>query len=383
MDRKSFVEALALVEPALANNDLIPALTHFWFTGDAVMGYNDVISVSVPCKTPFRGSVKGDILYRFISKCTGSTVEFSEITPGKSSKKKKKESTPDVDSLDDAPNLMVKCGRSSLKVRLFPEDTFLFTIPDYEDWAVIDVEPKVLAAALDVCLQSLGNHISEPERNGITILPQEKRVLHLYATDSVTLSHAAVTNQSRSELPDRFVLSFAFCDAARALLAKGKQKAYQLHLDSDHAVMVFDGDIKLFGRLIEDIHPLDFEKVFDRHLPKRDTNLMIPIPQRLPIVLERSYVAVAKAMTPDTTFKVFEDGKGMSLRIVARSEYGEVRDRVRLDGGDGHPEVEVRVDLARVRKCGFEVFDAIRITPACVVLSKGGDMYHLISVLGK
>lgn len=381
MERKKLVEALALVEPSLANNDLIPALTHFWFTGKEVMGYNDVISVVVPCETTFRGSVKGRVLYNFLTKCSGPEVEFKEIKPSKT--KSKKDSGDDVNDLEDAPNLQIKCGRASMKMRLFSDDTFLFELPEYEDWPSIDVESKHFLDALDVCLQSLGSHVSEPERNGITVMPQEKGVLHLYSTDSVTLSHAAVTNQVRSDLPDRFVLSFAFCDAARRLLSRSKKKEYQLHLDEDHAVMAFEGGIKLFGRLIEDMSPLDFDDVFSRHLPKRDTNLMIPIPKRLGIVLERAYVAVAKSMTPETRFKVISDSKGTSLRITAASEYGEVRDRVRLSDGDGHPDVSVKVDLKRVRDCGFDVFDNIRITDKCIVLSKGSDMYHLISVLGK
>ena len=378
MDRKKFTQTLALVEPSLANNELIPSLTHFWFTGDSVMGYNDVISISVPCETDFRGSVKGKVLYDFLSKCTGSAVEFSKINP-----KGLKGKNTEEDSLSDAPNLKVKCGQSSIKMRLFPEDSFLFEIPDYSDWSVVDVEPKSLTDSLNVCLESLGNHVSEPERNGITVFAKERGELHMYSTDDVTLSHAVVQNRSRSALEDRFVLSYAFCDAARKLLRWSKNGEYQMHVDADYVVMAFEGGVKLFGRLIEDVHPLDFASVFEKHLPKRDTNLLIPIPKRLGLVIERSHVAVAKSITPETVFKVVEDSKGVLLRVTASSEYGEVRDRIRLDEGEGHPEITVKVDLKRLRRCGLDVFDTIRITPVCIVLCKGKDMYHLISVLGR
>lgn len=369
MDRKKLLEALAIVEPSLATNDLIPALTHFWFTGTDITAYNDVISISVPFETEIVGSMKGKVLYDFLSKCTGSKVEFKEIELGGKSK-----------ATDDS-NLLVKCGRAQLKMRLFPEDTFLFKMPVYEEWETIDIGSEELSASLDVCLQSIGNHVSEPERNGITIIPKDRSIFYMYSTDGVTLSHCIVKSRNKSKLKDRFVLSYAFCDAARRLLNKTKKKEHQMYVEEDHAVITFDKGIKLFGRLVDDMHPLDFEGVFNKYLPDRDIDLMISIPKTLMMTIERAYVAVAKAISPKTLFKIEEDNKGPCLRITAESEYGTVRDKIRLNGDVD--ELSVKIDLKRFRDCGLDVFDRMRFTDKCIVLSKGEDKFHLMSVLGK
>jgi DNA polymerase III sliding clamp (beta) subunit (PCNA family) len=369
MDRKELLNALAIVEPSLATTDLIPVLTHFWFTGTEITAYNDAISISVPFETDFIGSIKGKVLYDFLSKCSASKVEFKDIEPGGKSEK------------GDDSNLLIKCGRATLKMRLFSEDSFLFKMPVYEEWDVLDIETDDLCSSLDVCLQSIGSHVSEPERNGITVISKQRNVVHMFATDSITLSHCVGKNRARSNLPERFVLSYPFCVAARRLFSKSKKKEYSMYVEEDHAVIVFGNGVKLFGRLIDDMHPLNFEGVFAKYLPDSDTKIMVPLPKMLSVAIERAYVAVSRSAEPQTLFKVCEDNKGPCLRIEAVSEYGTVRDKIRLDGDI--EELTVKVDLKRFRNCGLDVFDKVRFTDKCIVLAKGKDKFHLMSVMGK
>jgi hypothetical protein len=56
------IRALETVEPALAINQLIPLLTHYWFTGKSLIGYNGSIALQVPFQTDFRGAVPGKVL---------------------------------------------------------------------------------------------------------------------------------------------------------------------------------------------------------------------------------------------------------------------------------------------------------------------------------
>lgn len=363
MERKKLLDSLNVVKPSLADNNLIPVLTHFWFTGKEVMAYNDVISISAPLKTDFRGSVEGKTLSEFLSKCTASEVTLKEV---------------DADE-GDASNLSVKCGRSSIKMRLFPDDSFLFELPDHSDWAAVDVDPKELSSAMAVCLESIGNHVSEPERNAITVIPQERNKIHLYSTDSITMSHAVIDNKVRSNLPEKFIIPYMFCVTAQSLLSKCK--TYELCVDDDSIIMIFDKKIKLYGRLVECLHELDFEKVFDKHLPDRNNELMVPIPKQLSLSIERAYVAVSRSAAPETSMRVLEDDKGSYIRMVARSEYGEIRDKVRISGD--HKKISVNVDLKRLRDCSFGTFERMRFTKNCIVLSKGDNMYHLVSVLSK
>jgi hypothetical protein len=56
------ISVLETVQPAVAINRLIPLLTHYWFTGTHVMGYNGQIALQVPFRTDFRGAVPGQVL---------------------------------------------------------------------------------------------------------------------------------------------------------------------------------------------------------------------------------------------------------------------------------------------------------------------------------
>ncbi len=63
MDKAYFLERLKITKPGLENSDMIPVLTHFWFSGKRLMTYNDRIGISVPCETPFKGAIPGQLLW--------------------------------------------------------------------------------------------------------------------------------------------------------------------------------------------------------------------------------------------------------------------------------------------------------------------------------
>jgi DNA polymerase III sliding clamp (beta) subunit (PCNA family) len=75
--RKELVETLAAVKPALAKKGIVEQATHFIFSNDKLVTYNDYICISHPLKTDFECSVDADKLYRILSNINEDEIELS------------------------------------------------------------------------------------------------------------------------------------------------------------------------------------------------------------------------------------------------------------------------------------------------------------------
>lgn len=359
MKRTEVLDTLSVVHPALAANDLIPVLSHYWFTGDRVMAYNDVIAISTNMETDFAGALKASMLHGHLSKADGKEVEFKV----------------------KGDDVTVKAGRSSLKIPMMPVESFLFEFPEVEESDRIKVDIESMVNAFEVCLQSLGKHISEPERRGITFIPSDEKELELFSTDSVTMSKATLRTKSAHKLRSHFTLSEAFCRVALKLLARKGASKSKLYFDDTFSYLELPDGTQLYGRLVDDPSPPDFQKALKNVLPKKFGNMLVPTPKALPQLLDRAYLVVSKAMNPDTKIMIKEGSSGKAVvKIQAISELGEFSESLSL--GTAHPEVSVSVDLSRFRECEFSSFEKILFHDTCIVMVRGNDMYHLMSVLG-
>ena len=62
------INILQRVKPGLAKRDVIEQFTHFIFTGESVITYNDEICISHPLKTDFVCSAKSEEFFKAILK---------------------------------------------------------------------------------------------------------------------------------------------------------------------------------------------------------------------------------------------------------------------------------------------------------------------------
>jgi DNA polymerase III sliding clamp (beta) subunit (PCNA family) len=74
--RKEWLDVLSAVKPGLANKEIIEQATHFIFTTDKVLTFNDDIAVSFPFATPLRCAVEADILYGALKNSTEEELEI-------------------------------------------------------------------------------------------------------------------------------------------------------------------------------------------------------------------------------------------------------------------------------------------------------------------
>ena len=359
MNRSELLNTLGIVQPALAANDLLPVLTHYWFTGDEVMAYNDVIALSATCKTEWRAALKGSILREALNKGVGKEVDL-EVT-------------------DDEAK--IKCGKYTTKVPVLPDESYIFEFPEPDDEDLVHVKPSEFIEGIETCLQSLGGHISEPERKGIVLDPDGKKTLNLYSTDSVTMSHAVVTTKKPHGIQSHITLSESFCETALKLMRKKGGHEFKLYISEDYVLLEME-KVKLYGRVLDDPSPPKFAKVLGQYMPKNLDNGLVEIPKTITMLLDRAFIVVSKSIDPTTTLSVVEPKKKNGkhrLRVYSTSELGNVTDSLDLD--TTHPAVSVKVDLARLREVELAKFDKFMVHERCIVFTKGRRCFHLVSVI--
>lgn len=366
LDRKDVLSALARTNAGLAEADLIPILTHYWFTGEEVMTYNDQLAVSVHMPTKFVGSAPGDVLYSVLSKADSETVTLG--------------------TNENYLQIKFDKGKSSVKLPSYGPKEFLFEIPepiDDEDYW-LKVKNDELIAAILVCMQSLGSHVSQPERRGITLTLHGKNRLYLYSTDGRTISRAEIEFEGNLPFSDDVILPESFC---KQMLEYEVNEIDRLEINEEegYALLVVGSEdecvkSRVFGRLMSDPNPPDFHRIFDLHLPDDIENDMMPFPKKLEAALERSLIIVAKAAEYKSILTVDRKREGNVMKIHTESNFGEVVDRFNVD--KKVPKVRARIDLkamALTQKTASDIFDQMYVDTEVVILAKAGRMFHMIA----
>lgn len=76
--KQDLLEALEIVKPGLANQEIIEQSTSFAFMGDRVVTYNDAISISHPINgLELSGAVRAEELYGFLQKSKSEVVQIA------------------------------------------------------------------------------------------------------------------------------------------------------------------------------------------------------------------------------------------------------------------------------------------------------------------
>lgn len=342
MNRKQLSERLARVKPALASNDLIPALTHLWFLGGEVMAYNDAVAISAPCEVDLSGMVPGATLMAVLQTSRAKDVELRAAEG----------------------EVLVKAASARIKLPLLPIDSPLFEMPDADGEEALPASSKDFVDAVAACLRSVVADPSVPDQTGITVIPGKKE-LALYATNGATISHVSVPVTGKTALRRRVVLSGPFCEQL-VRLARGDKKAV-LTIAEDHALLRAGDGTRLFGKLVEVERPLDFAGLVSEMVPE-DAE-MSPIPTGVPRVLDRALVVADPAGERAYTQISVKDGRAT---FTTKSRRGEVRDGVTL--GDKQPDATGSFDPHWL-KVGCAAFSQMLVTERCVVMRGERSLY--------
>lgn len=384
MLRADLISNLETVKPALAVNQLIPLLTHFWFTGKRLMAFNDQIAISIPFQAdpPFKGAVSSKLLELLRVKDGGAHVQVI----------KEGESNLVVQSL----NKSRKPGKGKIKLAML-DPQFLFKMPSVEDESTtVDGKGKPANGALidliegvDHCLLSVGSDTSSAEHLGVTFEkdPNDERRTVLYSTDSSTLCRASIRSTNAIQLPHRAIVPGLFCEQMLRLYRsmseqdrKDGRASFRIASRqvrdgvTDRFALFTAGPAILYGRLLETRSPLDFGHVMGHHLPKQFEGQLIPFPTRLRGAIERAFI-VCDAQRKSVELKV-ERGK---LFLSSLSDNEEVNDVIQLSKDHEHDDIAVTIEPRFLRKASSD-FDELLVAPLCVVLAKRKrGMLYLVS----
>ena len=341
MERKSFLEKLVRVSPALLGNDLIPVLTHFWFTGENVMAFNDQIAISVPCQTNFTAAVPGNTLMDLLK---ASKARELELTIADN-------------------NLNIKAASSKFKLGIMEKESFVFEMPKSDKDARLKIDFNRFLSCLDSCMRSVTKDTSVPEQLGVTLIAAGDQLM-MFSTNNSTLSYGEVELKSKPKF-DRVILSGTFCEQ---LLKLADPKDMNLEIHKDYALLEGIG-YSLFGRLLEVEKPVDFVSILSHHCKEGYDKELIQIPSKLRLVLDRACIITDSKLGPAKT-EIFttDDGK---MKFVSKSDRGEVYDSIMV--GD-HPKISVTVD-PKFLKSGYGSFDRMLVTDICFIMAQDEKLY--------
>ena len=352
MHRIELIEKLERVAPALSGNNLVPVLSHFWFRENTLLCYNDQIAICTKLTTDFAGAVPGDTLLSLLSVSRAKEVEFFV---GQADGKK----------LPDG-QLLIKAASSKLKLPFLDvASTKIFEMPKPDSAKALAVDMKQFLEAVNSCMRSLKEDTSMPDSLGITLVFNNNGI-DLYATNDATISYAHV--KTKKPQPDgRVVLSGNFCRQMISLAKAGDHMHVEIH--EDHSLFSCNDNI-LFGRLVDVQRPLEFSSVIESSFPKESEKLLVSVPSKLQLILERAIVITdSKTERPKTEITI---KAGIARFFSQSAEKGEVRDSMQLE--EQHPDVHVSID-PRLFRAGYGGFDKMLLTENCLIMAKGSSLY--------
>ena len=342
MNRERLVEALELVSPALSSNDLVPALSHYWFRDGQLMAYNDRIAISTKLSSEFRGAAPKTLL-DLLAASKAKEVEFM---------------TRDGE-------LIVKAASSKFKLPILPEtQTAIFSIPEPAQGNRLLVNIEDFLSALDLCKKSLKESPAVSSSLGVTLNIEvgTEPCLFLYSTNNATITRTslAVKNSPANDF-GQAVLSWTFCKQMISVSKQPGKSRLEINVN-DGCALFTCGDTTLFGRLVETSKTADFKNTIEMVYPSSDWDRAVQIPTKMELVLDRACIIANSRLHPRTEITV----KNGIASVFSSSEKGEVNDSVQLEG---HPDAHTYVDPRLVR-IGYDYFDKILITERCVAMSR-------------
>lgn len=357
IETQKLIDLLQEVEPALSASNMMPIMSHFWFTGSSIQAYGDQarISISVPFKSDFKGALPRTILPMLIS----TAAKEIEIT-----------------AEDEV--VKIKAASSTMKFAMLDASGFVFKMPKHSG-KKFPVNADQFLSGIENCLRSIGNSTATSSHMGVNVHTFDDEMLML-TTTTETLSYSCVGYKGKVPFPDRVILNAEFC---RQLLriAKGTTDA-QLKLEVINTnevtgVLLEHEGTLLFGEILEN-DDQNLVEYFDKYVPNKLDKQFFIIHEKLESVLTRACIITEAAIDKTRTEVSVREGK---VRFLSKSERGEVTDSMLVDGAK-HADVVLHID-PKAFKDGYGSFARMAFTEqAAIMQSDDKQKYYVVAALG-
>lgn len=356
INRQDLLNALKLVEPALAAKDIIVEFTHVWFDGRTITATNDMgLGIRVPWTSTIKGGLPGKLLLGLLSNSKAKEVD---IVPN--------------DKDDDG--VILKMGKASVKLTLLPLKAITGIYKKQErGWLVDNDEPegkkfetsKAFLDAISLVMISAEAPKSKiAELTGVTVIKNEG--LHAFATDDDTVAWCKFKDNAwplkegkRVTIPIPFVeqlLGFTKNDPADLWLGK-------------NFIYANCRDAGIFSNLVTVEEPTNLIKLGKGAV---ENAAYVPIPARLKLALARSFSMLDNQKESFINLRVKES----VLRITTKTALGELKDSIPLEGK--MPEVETMLDPKLIKR-GLPMCERMYISKTSTVLTSKEDFVYIIA----
>lgn len=343
MNRKKLISTLELVKPALADDGLVPIFTNYCFDNGKVFGYKDSLGIVAPCEVKDSFALQGRLLFDLLKQASAKEVEFEQ----------------------NNDEVVVQSGRTKMTLPSIPKDEFIFEEPEDQKWDfMIDVDDNLITA-MTLCLKTSSTDFTMPAFNGLTF--KGGKGTKIYSCDGDSLSRYSLGGNSPEGVTH--TISNEFCEAVIKVCEKTGYKNGQLYINDEWSVAELGNDYKIYGRIIQNDEPLDFEKQIKRVV--KGAPDYVDIPDGLKAALSRARVVADLEGTP-TALNV----AGGKVKLATNTHMGAVTDRVKISGK--HPDVKANVS-ARLVSRALSICDSMAIGEEATSYKLGDKFFLLVA----
>ena len=319
MERELFFNSLKLCAGGLAERSPVTAFTQFWFDGQTVSAYNDIIGVDADCKTDVSGGLPGALLLGLVGSSLAKQVTFS----------------------DKKSDIQIKLGAANATLPKSPTSDRIWTWPSSTPKNInLDfVLSTEFLTMLKMVATSAAGGASETADQGVCVIGT-KSELRLFAYNGPCLSWATVPFTGGEAL--RAIWPLTLCK----LLEKLGPESHVHMTDDGVYVTVKEKTVRAFSRLLVETTPRDYVSTIKQRVAGEHRADAVPVPQRrLQLALDR--MVLFSGHVEDSSVRLKSDGKYLSLSLVGTG--GSLYDRVALEkdlppGLEGHFDAKLLRD---------------------------------------
>lgn len=349
-DREKILQALDVAKLAIDQREFIPILAHFCFQGKTVTAYNDFIGIQVAFHTNFVCALQANTLLSLLN-----SVESKEVEIGFTDQK-----------------VYFKSGkvRTGVRARLpyMEENDFFFKWPNLKrlsTFKLSEARAHRFFDGIELCLSSVGDQT--PAQMGITLGHKDDK-LRMYSTNNKAISTYSMKNWGEGF--DNKILSTAFCKAILKARDSFGEKGVSFSMTNDFVLIAFGNDCKVYGKLVNNKDPLDFEKVIDTYVPTEYKRKRQEIAPGLAEGFQRALLILSGDLSKQVTVTL--DLK--TVTVEATSPLGKLKSGAKFAHEWGRDKFLVDTELAVKAIQGSS---HVYFGKQAIIFSKGAYMHLL------
>lgn len=354
LNRELLLKVAGLVRPALATAAYIPSLTHISFDGEFATAYNDISAIAVRLESEIKRCLPGEFLIRALNSFGGESIAFQEGKDGA---------------------LVLKSGRSTLKVPTLEPKAFPYTPPEVSDPPDFIVDGSILKG-IERCLLSVNNDPTHPAQMGVTLDADKAGNALLFSTDNFTISRYQTQSAIRLPGDAPVILPRFFCEQLVALAKAFPDEKVSLWILDGALFAEFGRAAELFSKTPVDTEPLNFPAMVGKHvkLDKLKTKLA-PIPDSWEAAFTRAMLVLSAEEDKAAKLHIKAD----AIAMVSTSPAGDADDSLKYEPADDDPEEPFHIDPTLVMRASKSC-DSVGFTDKVLILAdKDARFVHIIA----